>query len=275
MPKAVTTIARLAIIIVIAPPAERQPPGLGPWRFWHPGRLAGLLPTVPQREPPARRPCEPARRAMGGISTETVTASAVSDAVEPELRAGLPIIAFPNAVTFDDWLGANAATTPGIWMKLSKSSATERTLTKTEAIDAALCHGWIDGQLGRYDDDYWLARFTPRRPKSIWSRINRDNAVRLSAAGRMRPAGLAQIEAAKADGRWAAAYEPASTATVPQDLRDALAEHPRAAAFFARLKGANRYAVLYRIQTAKKPETRARKIAQLVGMLERGEMPHG
>lgn len=148
-------------------------------------------------------------------------------------------------------------------------------MTRTEAIDAALCHGWIDGQLDRYDDQHWLVRFTPRTARSKWSQVNRARATELLEAGRMSPLGLAQIEAAKADGRWDAAYAPASKAEVPSDLQAALAQNPRAAAFFATLTGANRYAILYRIGAVKRPETRARKIAQFVVMLERHETVHG
>jgi uncharacterized protein YdeI (YjbR/CyaY-like superfamily) len=139
-----------------------------------------------------------------------------------------------------------------------------------EAIDAALCHGWIDGQLDKYDEAYWLVRFTPRKRASKWSEVNRTRAVELIAQGRMHPAGLAEIEAAKADGRWDAAYAPASTAQVPPDLQAALDVSPEAAAFFATLKGANRYAILYRISTAKRPETRARRIADFVAIASAG-----
>lgn len=148
-------------------------------------------------------------------------------------------------------------------------------MTKAEAIDAALCHGWIDGQLDKYDDEYWLVRFTPRTARSKWSEVNRAHAMELLEAGRMKPPGRAQVEAAKADGRWEAAYAPASKASVPPDLQAALDQNPQAAAFFATLTGANRYAILYRIGAVKKPETRARKIAAFIDMLERHETVHG
>ena len=192
-----------------------------------------------------------------------------------ELRAGLPILAFADAATFETWLEAHGPDAPGVWLKLAKKGATEPTLAKSEAIDAALCHGWIDGQLDRYDNHYWLIRFTARKAGSKWSQMNCTRATELTAAGRMRPAGFAQVEAAKADGRWIMAYAPASKAEPPPDLAAALAANPRAAAFFATLKGANRYAILYRIGAVKKAETRARKIAQYVAMLERGETIHG
>ncbi len=192
-----------------------------------------------------------------------------------EMRAGLPILVFADAVTFDTWLEAHGLNAPGVWLKLAKKGAPELTLAKSEAIDAALCHGWIDGQLDRYDDYYWLIRFTARKAGSKWSQMNCARATELTAAGRMRPAGLAQVKAAKADGRWTGAYAPASTAEPPPDLAAALAANRKAAAFFATLKGANRYAILYRIGAVKKAETRARKIAQYIAMLERGETIHG
>jgi uncharacterized protein YdeI (YjbR/CyaY-like superfamily) len=187
----------------------------------------------------------------------------------------LPIVAFADGAAFEAWLEANGPQTPGLWLKLAKKNAAEQTVAKADAIDAALCHGWIDGQLDKYDEDFWLIRFTPRQPRSKWSSKNRDRAVELIAAGRVRPSGLAQIEAAKADGRWDSAYAPASTAEVPPDLAMALQANPKAATFFATLTGANRYAILYRIGAVKKAETRARKIEQFVAMLERGETIHG
>jgi uncharacterized protein YdeI (YjbR/CyaY-like superfamily) len=192
-----------------------------------------------------------------------------------EQRGGLSVLAFRNGEAFEQWLGQQPADAAGVWLKLAKKAAAARGLTKAEAIDAALCHGWIDGQLDKYDDSHWLVRFTPRKGRSKWSQVNTKRATELLAEGRMRPSGLAQIEAAKADGRWAAAYAPASTATVPADLQDALDASPKAAEFFATLKGANRYAILYRIGSVKRPETRARKIAEYVAMLERGETIHG
>ena len=192
-----------------------------------------------------------------------------------EVRAGLPILAFPNAAAFDAWLAKQPAESPGLWLKLSKKGSGIPSVAKAEAIDAALCHGWIDGQLNPYDEKSWLVRFTPRRPGSKWSQVNARRAEELAAAGRMRPAGLAEMEAAKADGRWHAAYAPQSRAEVPPDLKAALDANPKAAAFFAGLKGANRYAILYRIGDAKRPETRARRIAAFVEMLARGETVHG
>ena len=190
-------------------------------------------------------------------------------------RAGLPILAFVDAQAFDRWLEMQPADSSGLWIKFAKKGSDVPTITKTDAIDAALCHGWIDGQLQTYDDHHWLVRFTPRKARSKWSQLNCTRAVQLLEAGRIRARGLAQIEAAKADGRWEAAYSPASTATVPADLQTALDENPGAAAFFATLTGANRYAILYRIGAVKRPETRARKIAGFIAMLERHETVHG
>lgn len=192
-----------------------------------------------------------------------------------EQRGGLPVLTFRSGERFEEWLEKQPADAAGAWLKLRKKSAGEPGLTKSDAIDAALCHGWIDGQLDKYDDTHWLVRFTPRKGRSKWSQVNRRRATELLAEGRMRKAGIAQIEAAKADGRWATAYAPASAAEIPADLQDALNANPQAAKFFATLKGANRYAILYRIGAVKRPETRARKIADYVAMLERGETIHG
>jgi uncharacterized protein YdeI (YjbR/CyaY-like superfamily) len=194
---------------------------------------------------------------------------------EAETRAGLPIIGFAELAGFEAWLGAQPADAPGLWLKLAKQGSGIASLSKQDAIDAALCHGWIDGQLDKYDAQSWLIRFTPRKARSTWSEINRRRATELMAEGRVRPAGHAQIEAAQADGRWDAAYAPASTAAVPVDLQEALDGNAQAAAFFATLTGANRYAILYRIGAVKKAETRARKIADYVAMLARGETLHG
>lgn len=192
-----------------------------------------------------------------------------------ETKSGLPVLGFADVAALEAWLAAQPADSPGFWLKLAKKGSGTASVSKAEAIDAALSHGWIDGQLGRWDERAFIVRFTPRRPRSKWSEVNRERAEQLVAEGRMRPAGLAQIEAAKADGRWDAAYAPASRAEVPPDLAAALAERPEAAAFFATLTGANRYAILYRTADAKKPETRAKRIAGFVEMLARGETLHG
>jgi uncharacterized protein YdeI (YjbR/CyaY-like superfamily) len=195
--------------------------------------------------------------------------------MEMEMRAGVPIIGFEDTAAFGAWLAAEPRTSKGLWLKLAKKGAAATSLSKAEAIDAALCHGWIDGQLDKYDEKSWLVRFTPRKRASKWSEVNRTRAVELIKQGRMQSTGLAEVEAAKADGRWDAAYAPASTAQVPPDLQAALDASPRAAEFFATLKGANRYAILYRVSTAKRSETRAKRIADFVEMLQRGETVHG
>jgi len=192
-----------------------------------------------------------------------------------ETRAGLPIIAFADAAAFDAWIERQPSDSPGLWLKLAKKGVGIASLSREEAIDVALCHGWIDGQLDPYDEACWLIRFTPRKRASKWSEKNRTRAIELIVDKRMAPAGQAQIDAAKADGRWDAAYASASTAAVPPDLQAAFDANPTAAAFFATLKGANRYAILYRIGNVKKAETRARKIADFVAMLARGETLHG
>jgi len=193
--------------------------------------------------------------------------------VESE-RAGLPIRAFADAAAWEAWLAAEPRGSAGVWLKLARQSAGAASVSKAEAIDAALCHGWIDGQLNPFDEAWWLIRFTPRKPRSKWSAKNRRRAEELIAAGRVAPAGLAEIEAAKADGRWQAAYTSQGEATVPDDLAAALDAEPAARAFFDTLTGANRYAILYRIHDAKRPETRAARIAKFVGMCARGETVH-
>jgi uncharacterized protein YdeI (YjbR/CyaY-like superfamily) len=174
---------------------------------------------------------------------------------------------------FDAWLTRHHASSDGAWLQLAKAGTPG--LRYAEALDVALCHGWIDGQKKSLDAHHFLQRFTPRRARSLWSRINRDKALALIAAGRMRPAGQAQVDAAKADGRWDEAYAGARSATVPPELQAALDAQPAARAFFQALDGTNRYAVLWRVQTARTPGTRARRIEQLVAMLARGEKIHG
>jgi len=192
-----------------------------------------------------------------------------------EMRSGLPILTFADQAAFERWLAEQTRDAGGAWIKFAKQGSACVSLTKAEAIDSALCHGWIDGQLDKYDGDWWLIRFTPRKARSKWSQVNRARALELVAQGTMQAAGLAEVEGAQADGRWDAAYAPASKADVPADLQAALDGNPAAAMFFSTLTGANRYAILYRIGAVKKAETRARKIAQFVAMLERGETVHG
>jgi len=183
----------------------------------------------------------------------------------------LPIIAFATPRAFADWLAENHARSRGVWIKLAKAASGIASIKYPEAVETALCWGWIDGQARRIDERWYVQKFTPRGVRSIWSKINCAKAMALIEAGSMKSAGLAEIERAKQDGRWARAYDSPSNATVPDDLAVALAENARAATFFISLDSRNRYAVLHRIQTAKKPETRARRIAEFVAMLARGE----
>jgi len=182
-------------------------------------------------------------------------------------RDDLPVLGFDDQAGWESWLDEHHARSPGIWLKIAKSGSGRRTASYAEALDVAICYGWIDGQKGRLDDDFWLQRFTPRKPGGKWSRINTYKAADLIKSGRMRPAWQRAVEQAQADGRWAAAYEGQRTITVPEDLERALADNDAAREFFATLSGVNRYAILYRIGNVKRPETRAKKIAQYVAML--------
>lgn len=179
----------------------------------------------------------------------------------------LPVVSFEDTDAWDAWLTAHATDSPGLWLKIAKKGSAGRSISYSDALDVALCHGWIDGQKGRLDDEYWLQRFTPRKPGSKWSKINTERAAALIESGRMRPAGLREVERAQGDGRWEQAYESQSRVTVPEDLARALAANQRARAFFATLDSTNRYAILYRIGTAKRPETRAKRIDAFVAML--------
>jgi uncharacterized protein YdeI (YjbR/CyaY-like superfamily) len=176
--------------------------------------------------------------------------------------------------TFETWLRKNHCASEGVWLEIAKSGAPDTTIGYDEAVEVALCYGWIDGQKKAQDAMSWLQRFTPRRPRSMWSKVNRARVESLIAAGRMQASGQSEIDRAKADGRWEAAYDGARTAAVPADLQAAFDAQPKAGAFFSTLNAANRYAVLWRVQTAKKPETRARRIDTLVAMLARGEKIH-
>lgn len=191
-----------------------------------------------------------------------------------EEHGGLPVLDFADADGWEEWLAAHGGKARGMWLKIAKAGNNDSRLTKAQAIDGALCHGWIDGQIDKWDGAWFLTRFTPRKRTSKWSQNNRKRAEELVAEGRVTAAGLKEIAAAKADGRWEAAYAPASTAQEPDDLRAALDAEPAARAFFDTLSGANRYAILYRVQTAKKAETRAARIAKFVGMCGRGETVH-
>ena len=186
----------------------------------------------------------------------------------------LPILPFATREAWEEWLEAQHDRSAGVWLKIAKKATGIETVTHAEALEVALCFGWIDGQRNRLDDEWFLQRFTPRRPRSRWSQINRDKVEQLIARGAMRPAGLREVERAKADGRWDAAYASQSKIGVPPDLQQALEDSPAAKEFFKTLNSTNRYAVLYRIQDAKRPETRARRIEKFVAMLARGEKLH-
>lgn len=186
----------------------------------------------------------------------------------------LPLLEFPGPEPWRDWLEENHTSIPGVWLKFAKRGAPRTTVTYAEALEVALCFGWIDSQVGRLDEFFYRQRFTPRGPRSRWSQINRDKVIELSRRGLMRPAGLAEVERAKQDGRWEAAYASPSRAEPPEDFLRALARHPQAERFFATLSSANRYAFVYRIQEAKRPETRARRIARYVEMLADGRTFH-
>jgi uncharacterized protein YdeI (YjbR/CyaY-like superfamily) len=186
-----------------------------------------------------------------------------------------PELLVADTAAWRAWLAANHATASGVRLVLAKKGVTEPTrLTYDAALPEALCYGWIDGQLTRRDDATYFIRFTPRRPRSAWSRRNVEATERLIAEGRMQPAGLAEVERAKADGRWDKAYAGSASIDVPGDLRDALDASPRAQAMWDVLTRTNRYAVLYRVHEAKRADTRARRIQQYVDMLARGETPH-
>ena len=189
-------------------------------------------------------------------------------------RAELPIVLFGDQAAWAGWLEHHQAEAPGLWLRHAKKGSGLASVSYAEALDVALCYGWIDGQKKSYDDLSWIQRWTPRGAKSIWSKINCGHIQRLIECNQMRPAGLAAVERAKQDGRWDAAYDSHSTATVPSDLQAALDSNAAASAFFATLNSTNRYAILFRIQTAKKPETRAKRIQQFIDMLTRQEKMH-
>jgi uncharacterized protein YdeI (YjbR/CyaY-like superfamily) len=184
----------------------------------------------------------------------------------PEAR-----LRFASQAEWESWLEEHHAASTGVWLEIAKKGAGVETVSHAEALEAALCYGWIDGQRKGLDERFFLQRFTPRRARSTWSRVNRERAIELIEQGRMKPAGLAEVERARRDGRWDAAYEPQSTASVPDDLQRELDRNPRAAEVFAALNSRNRYAIIYRLRDAKRPETRARRLTRFVAMLEAGE----
>jgi uncharacterized protein YdeI (YjbR/CyaY-like superfamily) len=183
----------------------------------------------------------------------------------------LPVMLFETPQEWEDWLDRNHATSSGIWLRIAKKGSALRSVSYDAALEIALCYGWIDGQKLRYDDSSWLQKFTPRRAGSIWSKVNREKALALIHSGRMKPAGLAAVERAQRSGRWDAAYDSSGQATIPDDFQAALEAHAEAKAFFATLDSRNRYAILFRIQTAKQAATRSRRIQEFIRMLERHE----
>jgi uncharacterized protein YdeI (YjbR/CyaY-like superfamily) len=186
-------------------------------------------------------------------------------------KAEQPVLFFATPADLEAWLDEHGEESDGIWLKFAKKGSGIRSVVYAEAVEVALCRGWIDGQAKRLDEQHYLQRFTPRRPRSKWSRINREKAERLIAEGRMRPAGLREIERAREDGRWDDAYDPPTTATVPDDFQQALDAEPAARKFFETLGSTKRYSFLYRIADAKRPETRARRIAEYVELLAGGK----
>ena len=191
--------------------------------------------------------------------------------LKPAPPMDLPVKPFKDQSAFEKWLDANHAKSPGIWLRMAKKASGIPSVDYPQALDVALCYGWIDGQRRSLDEESFLQRFTPRGPRSLWSKINTDKVAVLIKGGRMRPAGQAAIESAKATGRWDSAYQPWSNPDVPAEFQAALDKSPKAKAFFETLKGRNRYALIFRVQTAKKPETKAKRIAEFIKGLEKGE----
>jgi uncharacterized protein YdeI (YjbR/CyaY-like superfamily) len=186
----------------------------------------------------------------------------------------LPIVSFQSAQEWEEWLAGNHASSVGVWLRFFKNGSGKPTVTHDEALDAALCYGWIDGQGKKYDELSWLLKFTPRRAGSIWSRRNTEHVKRLIQENRMQPPGFAEVEAAKADGRWERAYDSPSKMTVPEDFLEELSKNQEAKAFFETLNKANIYAIAWRLQTAKKPETREKRMKAILTMLAKGEKFH-
>lgn len=215
----------------------------------------------------------------GGVSAKpkggaSATPKGGTNAAPKGAADDLPVIVFEDAAAFEHWILTHPKA-KGVWAKIAKKGQAVASMSNDQAIEVALCTGWIDGQRRGFDDCFFLQRYTPRRPKGLWSKINIGKVERLTAEGRMREGGLREVAAAQADGRWDAAYDPASTAEIPDDLAAALAAQPEARAFFEQIDRTNRYAVLWRVQTAKTLKTRASRIEKLVAMLARGEKVHG
>ncbi|MEO6132446.1 MAG: YdeI/OmpD-associated family protein [Saprospiraceae bacterium] len=190
------------------------------------------------------------------------------------VKPDLPILSFTNIKELISWIAKNQTASTGIWIRLFKKNSAVTTLTYAEALDVALCYGWIDGQKKTYDSESWIQKFTPRRPKSIWSKRNQEHIARLEKSGKMRAAGMRQVEAAKADGRWEQAYDSPSNMVVPDDFLLKLGKNKKAEAFFKTLNKTNTYAIVWRLQTAKKPETRDKRMKTILEMLKKGEKFH-
>ncbi|OFW76974.1 MAG: hypothetical protein A2201_12100 [Alicyclobacillus sp. RIFOXYA1_FULL_53_8] len=189
-----------------------------------------------------------------------------------EVLAGLPIVLFASQGAWEQWLDTYHERSEGIWVKIAKKDSETTTVSYSEALEVALCYGWIDGQKKPYDLDMWVQKFTTRRPKSVWSKVNVDKVMLLVASGRMKPSGMKEVNAAKEDGRWDAAYESQRNFTIPDDFQIELEKNEQAKSFFGTLNRQNRYAICYRIQTAKKPETRKARIDKFVEMLANSQM---
>lgn len=226
--------------------------------------------------PPQRTPTRPriVARTIHPSALRIAALNAIPHtvAVARELgKDGKPILAFTTPGRWEAWLDREHEASDGVWLKFAKKGSGVPTVVYEEAVDVALCYGWIDSQVKSYDERFYLQKFTPRRARSKWSRINRDKIEELTKQGRMKPAGLAQVELAKADGRWEAAYASPANIEIPEDLGKALDANAKAAEFFATLNKSNRYAIVYQLEDAKKPETRVRRLEKFVAMLERGE----
>ena len=189
-------------------------------------------------------------------------------------KADLPILSFLSPAEWRRWLAINHDTAKGLWLRFFKKGSGVKSIIYAEALDEALCYGWIDGQLNKYDEDSYLQKFTPRGPKSVWSKRNTEYVKRLVEEGRMKPAGLKQVEMAKADGRWEKAYDSPGKMTMPEDFLIALSKNKKAKAFFDTLNKANTYAIAWRLQTAKKPETREKRMIQILEMLSKEQKFH-
>jgi uncharacterized protein YdeI (YjbR/CyaY-like superfamily) len=224
-------------------------------------------------KPAAKKPVAKKPAAEKPVAKERAAAKKPT-AADARAAAGDASVAFPTPAAWRAWLADNHRSSPGVWLRLGRAASGIPSVTYAEALEGALIWGWIDGQKRSHDPSWWLQRFTPRGAKSLWSKINCAKADALIAAGTMEPPGLAEVARARQDGRWEAAYDPPSRSVMPEDMAAALAANVEAAALWPTLNAANRYAVLWRVQTAKKPETRARRIAELVAMLGRGEKLH-